>query len=151
MERNSCVPASYVVFFQSTQILLLRRANTGYEDGNYSLVAGHVENGESFSQCAIREAQEEAGIVIQEHDLEEVHTMYRKKTGENSTERIDVFFRAKKWGGTIKNMEPTKCDHLSWFDVTSLPKNTIPYIRKAIGNIVTNTRFSEYGWKAEEI
>ena len=96
---NSCVPASYLVVLDSRRILLLKRANTGYQDGNYSFIAGHVENGESFSQCIVREAFEESGIIIDACDLEVVHTMYREKGGFNLNERVDVFFKATKWIG----------------------------------------------------
>jgi len=43
------VPAAYLVLRDGHNILLLRRFNTGYEDGKYSMIAGHVEDGETFS------------------------------------------------------------------------------------------------------
>lgn len=41
-ERHKVVPAVYAVFRDGDRLLLLRRANTGYYDGYYSLPAGHV-------------------------------------------------------------------------------------------------------------
>ena len=55
--RHTNIPASYLVLFDHNKVLLLRRFNTGYEDGNYSLIAGHVEEGETFTKCIIREAK----------------------------------------------------------------------------------------------
>ena len=43
------------------EILLHQRKNSGFFDGHYSLVAGHMENGETIHAAAIREAQEEIG------------------------------------------------------------------------------------------
>ena len=63
-ERLKAVPASYLVPIKDGKILLLRRLNTGYEDGKYSLPAGHVETGENFTQCVVREMKEEIGISI---------------------------------------------------------------------------------------
>lgn len=142
---NSVIPASYLVLFENGKILLLRRFNTGYEDGKYSLVAGHVEPGESFSNCIIREAKEEAGITISEEDIEVIHVMYRNIEGETS-QRIEVFYTAKNWSGKVTNMEQNKCDDLSWFDLNNIPLNTIGYIREALLNIGKGLSFSEFGW-----
>jgi 8-oxo-dGTP pyrophosphatase MutT (NUDIX family) len=60
----------------------------------------------------IREAKEEAGLIIEKKDLEIVHVMQRKKDDE---ERIDFFIQGNKWKGIPKLMEPDKCDDLSWF------------------------------------
>jgi len=55
-KRNQNVPASYLVLFKENKVLLLKRFNTGYEDDKYSMIAGHVDEGESFSEAIIREA-----------------------------------------------------------------------------------------------
>ncbi len=130
-QRHHHIPASYLILIKEQKILLLRRFNTGYEDGNYSLIAGHAEAGETFTQCIIREAKEEAAITLQPKDVDVAHVMHRN-TGDINNERIDVFFVATKWQGDITNTEPHKCDDLSWFDMNNLPSNTIPYIAHAI-------------------
>lgn len=77
MERKPTIPASYLVLEKDNKILLLRRFNTGYEDGNYSFIAGHLENDESLTQCIIREAKEEAGITLKEEDLKVEYILHR--------------------------------------------------------------------------
>lgn len=141
------IPASYLTLFKDNKILLLRRFNTGYEDGNYSMVAGHVDPGETFTQCIIREAEEEAGILLTPEDLQVVHIMHRNSGTPENNERIDVFFIAKKWGGSIENKESHKSDDLSWFDLDDIPKNTIPYIKQAINKIKDKIHYSEHGWQ----
>jgi len=62
--RSRFPVAVHLFFLRDEQILLLRRFNTGYEDGNYSVVAGHVDAGETVTQAAIREATEKPGCMI---------------------------------------------------------------------------------------
>lgn len=133
---------------KDNKILLLRRFNTGYEDGNYSFIAGHVDQGETFSETIIREAKEEAGIDIRREDLEVVHVMHRKSTLK-SEERICIFMTTEKWQGEIKNMEPHKCDDLRWFDLDDLPENTIPYVVEFLRCFIGGGVYSEYGWRKE--
>lgn len=146
-KRHQNIPASYLVLLKDDQVLLSRRFNTGYEDGKYSLVAGHVDPGETFTQCIIREAREEAGIVLDPEDLKAVHFMHRDSRKKELNERIDVFFLAEDWQGTPKNKEPKKCDDLSWFNLDDLPQNTLPYIKEALKNIQNKSYYSEFGWK----
>jgi 8-oxo-dGTP pyrophosphatase MutT (NUDIX family) len=142
-ERFKLIPTSHLILIRDGKILLLRRFNTGYEDGNYSVVAGHLDGNETFMQAMVREAKEEAGITIKKDDLEIIHAMHRKEPGE---ERIDFFLRAGKWAGEPKIMEPHRCDELKWFDMEGLPENVIPYVRQAIDNIKRGIFYSEHGW-----
>ena len=146
-DRNKIVPASYLVLMKDNKVLLLRRFNTDYENGNYSMIAGHVERNETFTHCIIREAREEAGIIIKPENLQVVHAMNRNSRLAENNERIDIFFEADKWEGEIENKEPGKCDDLSWFDLDNMPKNIIPDVKYAIECIKNKIFYSEFGWK----
>lgn len=122
------------------QILLLRRFHTGYEDGKFSVIAGHIDGNEEIKEAIIREAYEEAGIVIEKENVEIAGVMHRFTTDE----RMDFYLICEKWNGNITNMEPNKCDLLKWFKINELPDNTIPYIRRAITNYRNNVVFDEY-------
>lgn len=143
MERFKLVVAVHLILIQDGKILLLRRYNTGYEDGNYSVVAGHIDGNESVIQAMQREAKEEAGITIQQEDLEIVHAMHRKAKDRES---IDYFLFCKKYDGEIKIMEKDKCDELKFYDINDLPKNVIPYVRKGIEYYLNGEKLSIYGW-----
>jgi 8-oxo-dGTP diphosphatase len=140
--RNKFPVAVHLFFLRETQILLLRRFDTGYEDGNYSVVAGHVEAGENVTQAAVREANEEVGVVLNPTDLQVVHVMHRK----SEDERIDFFMAVRHWAGDVTNHEPQKCDELSWVNIDSLPHNTISYVKCAIENYQAGVYYSEFGW-----
>jgi len=143
MPRKTFPVAVHLFLKKDNQILLLRRFNTGYEDGNHSVIAGHIDGGEDVYTAMIREAKEEAGIGIALDDLKIVQVMHRKKADE---ERIDYFFECSDWSGDIVNGEPDKCDKLDWFSADDLPKNTIDYIYEAVQNYKASLPFSIYGW-----
>lgn len=142
MMRSKYTVAVHLLFLHDEQVLLIRRFNTGYEDGNYSVVAGHVDTGESVTQAAIREAQEEVRVTLQPDDLQIVHVMNRKAEDE----RIDFFVTVRNWAGEVVNNEPHKCDQLLWVTFDSLPPNLIPYVRQGIENYQAGLFYSEFGW-----
>ena len=69
MTRFKLIPEAHIVLLKEDQIFLLQRANTGYADGQYALIAGHIDGGEPAHLAACREAKEEAGIIINPDDL----------------------------------------------------------------------------------
>jgi 8-oxo-dGTP pyrophosphatase MutT (NUDIX family) len=142
-ERFKLIPTSHLFLLNDNKILLLRRYNTGYEDGKYSVVAGHLDGNETFIQAMVREAKEEADINIKPEDLHVEHVMHRKVPGE---ERIDFFISSKKWEGSPKNIEPNKCDDIRWFNINDLPENIIPYVKQAIECFKNKIFYSENGW-----
>ena len=143
MERFKLVVAVHLILIENGKILLQRRYNTGYEDGNYGVVAGHIDGDESVIKAMQREALEEAGIKIKEEDLEIVHVMHRKSEDRES---IDYFLTCKSYTGKISIMEKDKCDELKFYDLDKLPINVIPYVRKGINYYRNNIPFSIYGW-----
>lgn len=142
-EKFKIIPTVYLILNQSNNILLARRYNTGFHDGDYSFPAGHLDGNETLVSAMIREAKEEVGIVLKSDDLRLIHVMHRKEPTE---ERINFFFTAEKWEGKPKIMEPQKCDDLAWFSMDQLPENTIPYIKHAIYCYKKGINYSEFGW-----
>lgn len=141
--RYKIVPSSYLLLIKDKKVLLAKRCNTGFEDGNYGLVAGHGEENESATDTFLRETNEEAGIIVKKEDAEIVHVMHRKSIGD---ERVDFFFGADSYEGEPKIMEPDRCDDMGWFPVDNLPENTIDYIKQAIDCYNKGIFYSEYGW-----
>ena len=142
IERFKLPSAVHLFLMRDGQILLSRRFNTGYADGKYSVIAGHLNGDEEIKAAVIREAREGAGIEISPLDLQVVGVMHRK----SNDERIDFFLAATSWSGEITNREPDKCDRLSWFDLDELPENVIPYVRRALDNYRQGIWFDSFGW-----
>lgn len=143
-ERFKLTPAVYLVLRRGDEILLLRRTNTGYQDGKYSTVAGHLDGGELATEAMAREAKEEAGITIDPAQLKLVHTAHRLSRGQVGQERIDLFFETSQWQGEITNTEPQKCDDLAWFNINNLPGNMLPFVRHVFSAIADGLNYSEY-------
>jgi len=142
IERFKLCSAVHLFLIRGDQVLLLHRFNTGYEDGKYSVVAGHLDGDEEVKAAAIREAREEVGIEISPRDLRVVGVMHRK----SNDERIDFFLATTSWSGEITNREPDRCDQLAWFDIDGLPDSVIPYVRKAFDNYRRGIWFDSFGW-----
>lgn len=141
-KRFTAKVAVHLFLIRGSGVLLLRRFNTGYEDGNYSVIAGHLDGGEEVRAAMIREAREEAGIEIAPEDMHVVGVMHRLADDE----RIDFFLTASRWHGEVENREPEKCDQLAWFHRDQLPPNMVPYVRRALENFRDGRLYDGFGW-----
>ncbi len=140
--RFKLIASLYLILIRDGKVLLMRRKDTGFEDGNYGLPSGHLEDGESLTQGMCREAKEELGITLQPKDLHLVHVMHRRQIDI----RLDFFFNTEQKYEEPKNCEPEKCDDLQWFPLEALPPNTIDYIRRTLQEHHHGKLFSEIGW-----
>lgn len=144
-ERFCPRAASYVVFRRDHQICLMRRFQTGWQDGNYTLPSGHIDLGETASQCAIRECLEEVGVTVVPQDLHFFHVLHRKS--ETGNVYVDFYFCVDIWKGDLRNNEPHKCDDVQWFSLHQLPDNMIPFLRDILTEGFEKQKyFSEKGW-----
>ncbi len=134
-DRFVVVPASYVFFLREgdvgTQVLLQLRQNTGYRDGYWAAVAGHVERGETAYDAARREAREEVGVEVGE--LTFLTTMHRTQRAAPIDERVDFFFSAREWTGELRIVEPVKCAELRWFPLADPPERVSPHEGVVLG------------------
>ena len=136
----------YLLLIREKHVLLSKRAHTGYEDGKYGLVSGHVEANETLKEAMAREVAEEVGIILPIESINMVLTMHRFSTTSTPPERLDFFMCVEKWHGDPVNMEPAKCSELCWFETHNLPDNIIPYIRYALSEILAGNKYCGYGW-----
>lgn len=131
--------AVYIMFEKDGMILLAKRCNTGYKDGYFAFVQGHIEEGEKPTEAAIREAFEEVGVVIKQQDLEFGLVCHNRV----DTHYTDYFFICRKWSGDIANMEPDKCEKLEWFNIDNLPKNSIFQVENYISGYICGQKLLE--------
>lgn len=143
-ERFKLIVAVYLVLRQGDEVLLSKRRNTGYQDGKYGLVAGHLEGNELATDALVREAKEETGIIVNPSNTTFVHLIHGLHREQIGQERLSLFFEVWQWEGEVKNMEPQKCDDLSWHKIDNLPDNMLPQVKNAIRDISKKVFYSEY-------
>jgi 8-oxo-dGTP diphosphatase len=141
-ERYQSRLAVYILFKKEEKVLLLLRQNTGYDDGKYTLPAGHVEENETIKEAAIREAFEETGVVINPEALKLIHVMYRK----SNFPYVEFYWECTQWLGEITNNEPEKCKELSFYSLQTLPQNISTNIKPILHRKLDEVNFSEVGW-----
>ncbi len=142
MGKNNFRVSVNLVVSQDDKICLMRRYNTGWNDGMYALMGGHVEDGENPLDAAVREAKEELGITVKQENLSHLLTM------AVSPDHIYLYFGCSNYQGTVTNMEPDQCDDIRFFDKTSLPDNIIGADKKALTTIFTKQeqKYETYGY-----
>lgn len=134
-ERYRVKLAVYLFLRHDDKILLLKRQNTGYMDGKFGTVGGHVEEDEPAEEAMVREAKEEAGIDIKAKDLRLVYVTHRvDEAGDD--DYGDLYFETNTWQGEIINAEPKKCSELTWFPIQNLPSEIAPYVGDVIRDYV---------------
>jgi len=142
-ERFKFWSAAFLILKNGDKILLSKRKDPKHRDGEYGLIAGHIEEGETPQHAIIREAREEGGIELLEKDLQVAHVQLRY---EDRT-YFDVYLISSVWTGEPHIMEPEKCADMDWFLTEELPENTIDYIRDVLGNINRGIFYSNLGFK----
>jgi ADP-ribose pyrophosphatase YjhB (NUDIX family) len=133
----------FLLLIKDNKVLLIKRSNTGWMDGYYSVPAGALEEGENISKAIIRESKEEVDINLTKKNIKLVHAMHNMTHAE---EWIGLFFFANKWKGEPKINEPHKHSELLWSPINKLPKNIIPYVAQAIKEFSKQNQYSEFGW-----
>jgi 8-oxo-dGTP diphosphatase len=134
--RSLLVAASYVVLRRADEVLLQLRRGTGYMDGCWASLAGHVDPYESAVDAAVREAREEAGVEIRAVDLRPLTTLHRVEVGGPPVEqRCDFFFEVTRWTGEPTVLEPAKCAAMRWFALDALPIDVVPHERLVLDGL----------------
>ncbi|MEW2071620.1 NUDIX hydrolase [Streptomyces sp. NPDC007346] len=125
-------------------LLGLRHPDSPYAGGVHHFLAGHCER-ESAVACLVREAEEEAGLVIDPADVEFAHAVHLAHT-PRAQPRLQLVFRARRWQGTPEVLEPDRCVSWGWWHPDDLPEPIVPYARAAIGSIRAGVPYSELDW-----
>ncbi|WP_184502897.1 NUDIX domain-containing protein [Streptomyces botrytidirepellens] len=125
-------------------LLGLRHPDSAYAGNTWHFLAGHCEREEVISGL-VREAKEEAGLIIEPSAVELVHLVHLVDS-PGARPRIQLVFRARSWLGTPEIREPDRCVEWRWWKPKDLPAEVVPYTRLAIDGILAGRLYSAMGW-----
>lgn len=136
----------HTLVVRDDQVLLLRRAGTGFGDGYLQPPGGHAQAGESITEAAIRECREEACIDIRAAELLPLCVM---PYGGPGGQGIDFVMRCETFSGEPRIGEPHKCDSLEWHPLAALPARAVPWLAAALGCWRDGVWFHEFGFPVQ--
>lgn len=87
----------------------------------WSIPGGHLEMGISFEADAAREVKEETDLDVKNPRVIAV-TNNLETYREEGKHYISVILLAKEFSGTLKIMEPDKCEEWRWVDPKRVPE-----------------------------
>jgi 8-oxo-dGTP diphosphatase len=130
----------------SEQVLLLRRAGSGYHDGELSLPAGHLDGGEDAVSGLVRELGEELLVEADPDACRLALVMHRAPEVGDGDEYIDLFFTVGRWTGRPQVGEPDKATELLWAHPRRLPLDVVDYVARALHAIDAGEPLLLHGW-----
>lgn len=114
------VGVGVLIFNDNGDVLLGQRLNSHGAE-RWGPPGGHLEFGETFETCAIRETFEETGLTV---DSPTFFALTNDLFADEHKHYISVFMRAQyPKHQPIKNQEPHKILDWQWFKLSELPKS----------------------------
>jgi 8-oxo-dGTP diphosphatase len=138
-DRFKAAVAVYALLRRNGRLLLLRRAGSGFHDGELSLPAGHVDEGEDALSAVVREIGEELLLTVEPGDCRLVLTGHSGPERPGDDAYVDLFFSVDRWSGEPTVGEPDKTTELVWAPEGDLPGDVIPYVAEAVAAILDGT------------
>lgn len=99
---------------------------TEHGEGTWTVLGGHLENGEHWNDCAIREVLEEGGISTHSPQLFAITNDVFPETGKHY---VTFHIALKADTDEFTNAEPEKHQHLGWYEWDAIPEPRFPCIQ----------------------
>lgn len=129
--RKVIHPAARIIIENERgEILLLRRV----DNNQWGLIAGGFEEGESISECIIRETQEESGLRLKSVNAIGLSTQPEAESVQypngDEVQYFTVVFHSKDWEGALldRSEEAKELKFFGLADLPDLPSNEAPSI-----------------------
>lgn len=102
---------------------------------SWSMPGGAVEEDETLEQAAIREVQEETGLLVEIGDVIAINECFFKRNCEHA---IFITFMAEIIGGEISIENPDEISEVTWVDIPTADK-LMPYHKNGISQLICNS------------
>ena len=129
----------HLLLLSDDEVLLGRRANTGYGDGAYEPPSGRLAERETLVEAAARVAAAQVGIALDPALVSLAHVMH----DVSGAGRMAFFLTADTWAGEPGTAANSYSD-FGWFPLCQLPATIIDRARVAVRNFAAGARFSTY-------
>lgn len=116
-ELKQQVGVGVMILKNSNEVLLAKRKGS-HGEGEYAFPGGHLEFGESFANCAIRETREEAGIEISNIRFQYLANIMKY----GGKQYIHIGLTADWRSGKPQVIEPEKSEEWGWFPLSNIPE-----------------------------
>lgn len=130
--------ACVLIVDEQDRVLLQKRADNGY----WGYPGGSMEPGETFEDCARREALEETGLrcgalsAFAHMSGPEMHYIY---PNGDEVYIAEIVFLCREYGGSLKAQESEVLEQ-RFFAVDALPEPIFPINRSVIGRLAEAVR-----------
>ncbi len=141
----------HLLLVSGGDLLLGRRANTGYGDGAYEPPSGRLAERETLVEAAVRAAAAQVGIALDPARVSLAHVLH----DVSGAGRMAFFLTADGWDGggdgrpagdgpPVPPPGAGSYSDFGWYPLTDLPANMIDRARVAVRNYAAGARFSTY-------
>lgn len=134
----------HLLLVSNGDLLLGRRANTGYGDGAYEPPSGRLAERETLVEAAVRVAAAQVGIALDPARVSLAHVLH----DVSGAGRMAFFLTIDGWEGQAGEEPPVPVTRsysdFGWYPLTDLPANMIDRARVAVRNYAAGGRFSTY-------
>ena len=134
----------HLLLVSNGDLLLGRRANTGYGDGAYEPPSGRLAERETLVEAAVRVAAAQVGIALDPARVTLAHVLHDVSgAGRMAFFLTEDLLTADSWAGPANGPGGSYSD-FGWYPLTDLPANMIDRARVAVRNYAAGARFSTY-------
>ncbi|MEU8246237.1 NUDIX hydrolase [Nonomuraea sp. NPDC048916] len=136
LDSHTLLVAAVIVHDKAAdRVLLIQRGpKAKFAPLHWDLPVGKADKGEVITTTAVRELQEETGLVVESAKLKIAGIVHGAWGVEAPNGFLTVVFVAHTWTGDLVNAEPHKHAQVTWCPTEQVPSEFVSTTRAALVN-----------------